>query len=255
MIGGFIIRGNVPKKVLVRALGPSTGLANALADPVLDLHAPDGSVVTNDNWQDASNAGEIPPDLQPKDPRESAILITLPPGAYTGIVHGKSGATGIGLVELYDLSTATSSHVLNISTRGLVQTGDSRLIGGFIIGNDNTNATMDVIVRAIGPSLTDAGIVNALADPFLDIRDSNGNRVASNDNWKDDANAAKVSQSGVAPKNDFESALYLSLPGGEYTAIISGTGGGTGVGLVEVYGMTQGFDVKSESASQYYNLP
>jgi hypothetical protein len=249
LIGGFIVEGNAPKKVLVRAIGPSTGIASALADPVLDLHAPDGSVVTNDNWQDAPNAGDIPPGLQPRDPRESAILITLSPGAYTGVVHGKSGATGIGLVEVYDVSTASSSHVVNISTRGLVQTDDNRLIGGFIIGNGNADTTMDVIVRALGPSLTEAGIVNALADPFLDIRDRNGNSVASNDNWKDDANAARVSESGLPPKDDVESALYLSLPGGEYTAIISGTGGGIGVGLVEVYGMTQGFDVRSESRS------
>lgn len=249
MIGGFMVEGNAPKKLLVRAIGPSTGLATALADPVLDLHLPDGSVVTNDNWQDATNAGDIPPDLQPKDPRESAILITLSPGAYTGIVHGKSGAIGVALVEVYDLSTGTPSRVVNISTRGLVQTGDNRLIGGFVVGNDSSNATMDVIVRALGPSLTDYGIANALHDPFLDIRDKNGNPVASNDNWKDDANAAKVSQSGIAPKKDAESALYLTLAGGEYTAIVSGSDGGIGVGLVEVYDMSQGADVKREPSS------
>ncbi|MFN2475544.1 MAG: hypothetical protein ABR526_04295, partial [Chthoniobacterales bacterium] len=245
MIGGFIITGNAPKKIVMRGIGPSTGMAGALADPVLDLYQPDGTVTTNDDWQTASNAGDIPASLQPKDPRESAILITLQPGVYTGIVHGKSSVTGTALVEVYDLSSGVPSTVANISTRGFVQTGDNRLIGGFILSG-GTTSTMEVVVRAIGPSLADAKVANALADPFLDVRDGNGNTLRTNDNWKDDANAANVSQSGLAPKSDLESALYLVLPPGAYTAIISGNGGTSGVGLFEVYGVSQNSSVKSD---------
>lgn len=245
MIGGFIINGNAPKKIVMRAIGPSTEMAGALADPVLDLYQPNGTVTSNDNWQDAPNSNDIPPSLQPKDARESAILITLQPGLYTGIVRGKNSTTGIALVEVYDLSSDTPSKVVNISTRGFVQTGDNRLIGGFIVGG-GTDANLEVVVRAIGPSLSEAGIANPLADPFLDVRDANGNTLRTNDDWKEDEKAGKVSEFGLAPKNDAESALYLILPPGAYTAIVSGNGGSIGVGLVEVYAATGDFDVKSE---------
>jgi hypothetical protein len=242
MIGGFIITGNGPKKVLVRALGPSTGVPGFLADPVLDLYLPGGTVITNDNWQGAANANQIPAELQPQDPRESAILITLPPAAYTGVVHGKAGATGIGLVEVYDLSTSTPSKIVNISTRGVIQTGDNRLIGGFVLSGDQST-TMEIVVRAIGPSLSNYQILNPITDPFLDVRDANGNPVATNDNWKDDPNAAKVAQIGLAPQNELESALYLKLAPGAYTAIVSRNGGTDGVGLVEVYSATNDGEV------------
>jgi hypothetical protein len=244
MIGGFIITGNTPKKVLVRGIGPSTGVSGSLADPVLDLYQ-SGNPTRNDNWQDAANASDIPPELRPKDSRESAILTTLDPAPYTAVVRGKNGTTGIGLVELYDLSTSASSKVANISTRGLVQEGDNRLIGGFILSG-GASATLEVVVRAIGPSLSEARIVNPLADPFLDVRDGNGNPLAANNNWRDDANAQRVIQFGLAPKNDLESALYLQLPAGAYTAIVSGNGGSSGVGLVEVYAAGGNFSVKSE---------
>jgi hypothetical protein len=244
MIGGFTISGNEPKTVLIRALGPSTGVPGSLGDPVLDLYLPGGVVITNDNWQDAANAGQIPADLRPQDPRESAILVTVPPEAYTAVVHGKAAATGIALVEVYDLSTGTPSRIVNISTRGVIQTGDNRLIGGFVLSGDQ-NTTMDIVVRAIGPSLSNYHIVNPIADPFLDVRDANGNPVATNDNWKDDPNAAKVAQIGLAPQNDLESALYLQLTPGSYTAIVSRNGGTDGVGLVEVYSATDDGEVNA----------
>lgn len=244
MIGGFTITGTGPKKLVVRAIGPSTGVPGFLADPVLDLYLPDGTVITNDNWQDAPNADQIPTDLQPQDPRESAILITLPPAVYTGVVHGKAGATGIGLVEVYDLSADTASKVVNISTRGIVQTGDNRLIGGFVLSGDQSTK-MEIVVRAIGPSLSNHGILNPIGDPFLDVRDANGNPVATNDNWKNDQNATKVQQIGLAPENDLESALYLRLAPGTYTAIVSRNGGTDGVGLVEVYSATNDGEVNA----------
>ena len=223
-------------------MGPSTEVPGVLADPVLDLYLHGELVMTNDNWQDAPNAGQIPAELRPQDPRESAILITLSPEAYTGVVHGKAGATGIGLVEVYDLSTSTPSKVVNISTRGLVQAGDNRLIGGFILSGDQ-NTRMEIVVRAIGPSLSSWQILNPIADPSLDVRDANGSPLATNDNWRDDVNAAKVAQFGLAPQNDLESALDLRLGPGAYTAIVSNKAGTDGVGLVEVYSATNDGEV------------
>jgi hypothetical protein len=244
LIGGFIITGNAPKKVLVRGIGPSTGVSGSLADPVLDLYQTD-SPTTNDNWQDAANASDILPEFQPKDPRESAILTTLDPGAYTAVLRGKNGTTGPGLIEVYDLSTRVAAKVANISTRGVVQEGDNRLIGGFIVSG-GASASLEVVVRAIGPSLSEARIVNPLADPYLDVRDGNGNALATNNNWREDRNADKLIQFGLAPKNEAESALYLQLSPGAYTAIVSGNGGSTGVGLVEVYAAGGNPGVKSE---------
>ncbi len=235
MIGGFIIKGTEAKTVVVRGIGPSSGVAGSIQDPVLELHGPVGfQTITNDNWQDASNASEIPHELQPKDAREAAILVTLPPGAYTGIVAGKNGATGIALVEVYDVSFAAASQLANLSTRSNLGAGDSTIIGGFIVGGDAGN-TVNVVIRALGPSLTDFGVTNPLADPTVRIVDSNGNPVASDNDWQDDAaQAKKVSDLGLAPKNARESAIYAALAPGAYTAVLGSTGG-TGIAVVEVY--------------------
>lgn len=230
-IGGFIITGNSAKKVLVRALGPSLGIDGELLDPMLELHGPDGfATLTNDDWQQASNASDIPQALQPKDQAESAILVTLDPGAYTAIVRGKSNTNGIALVEIYDVSSDSPSQLANLSTRALVQTDDKVMIGGFIVGG-----TTNVVVRALGPSLADFNVPNPLANPVMYVRTKDGTLVKSNDDWQDDSNASQVSENGLAPANDLESALYLTVPPGEYTAIVSGAGGESGVGLVEVY--------------------
>ncbi len=234
LIGGFIVTGSEGKEVILRAIGPSlgtVGVADPLSDPVLELRAQDGSLITtNDNWQDAGNAGDIPTNLQPTNDLESAILSVLDPGLYTAIVSGKDGATGVGLVEVYDLDTVANSQLANISTRGFVDTGDNVMIGGFILGGEGESA--DVVVRAIGPSLIQAGIPDALPDPTLDLRDVNGVLVMSNDNWMD---ATELPPANLQPTNDLESAVSVSLPAGAYTAIVSGKDGVTGVGLVEVY--------------------
>lgn len=235
MIGGFIITGSAPKKVIVRGIGPSADVEGALADPILELNGPEGfSTVTNDNWDETQKDDVEESGLAPEDPRESAIVITLEPGAYTAIVRGNGESTGIGLVEIYDLSLGAPSQLANLSTRGFVETGDNVIIGGFILGG-SAGDEVDVIIRAIGPSLAESGVSNALADPALDVRDKNGNPVASNDDWQSDTRAGDVASSGVAPSNELESALYLSLPPGEYTTIVSGKDGATGVGLVEIY--------------------
>ncbi len=235
MIGGFIITGTSPRLVVVRGIGPSTGVTGALADPLLELHGPSGfTTIINDNWQDASNASQIPAALQPKDPHESAILVTLSPGAYTGIVSGANNTTGIALVEIYDLGTAADSELANTSTRASVGTQDNVLIGGFITtGSANSN----IVVRAIGPSLLSFGVTNALRDPVISVYNQDGSLITSNDNWQDDPNSSLVSQAGLAPTNPLESALYLNVAPAAYTAIVTGAGGSTGIGLVEIYSL------------------
>lgn len=240
MIGGFIISGQDAKTVIVRAIGPSlsqAGLSDVLSDPVLELRAGDGTLIrSDDNWQDdpAQAALITGTGLAPKDNLESAIVATLNPGSYTAIVNGKNEVTGIGLVEVYDLDQTVDSFLANISTRASVQTGNNVMIGGFILDGGTSGA--QVLVRAIGPTLTAAGVAGALSDPNLELRDPNGDLVASNDNWKE-SQQAEIEETGLPPKNDAESAILASLPQGNYTAIVTGKNGGTGVGLVEVYAL------------------
>ncbi len=246
LIGGFILTGgDTPKRLIIRAIGPSLGelnppVAGALADPVLELHAANGDLITsNDNWKDTQEADIEASGLAPTNDLESAIIATLSPvdpavegsGIYTAIVHGQGNGTGVGLVEVYDLDDPNSAtYLANISTRGVVQTADKAMIGGFIIGAGDQ--TGQVVVRAIGPSLT--SIPDALQDPTLDLYNAQGMVVALNDNWED-TNAAAIEATGLAPTDSRESAVLVDLPPGAYTAIVQGKGGTSGVGLVEVY--------------------
>ncbi len=149
LIGGFIITGNDPKNVILRAIGPSLSLDGVLADPVLELHEPDGTVITNDNWRDSQEQEITDTGLEPADDLESAIVATLAPGAYTAIVSGQGGGTGVGLVEAYDLDALADSQLANISTRGSVGTDDNVMIGGFILGGPTGDTS--VVVRGLGP--------------------------------------------------------------------------------------------------------
>jgi hypothetical protein len=239
-IGGFIISGSVPKHVLLRAIGPSltpSGVSDALVDPVLELHGPGAFVtITNDNWRDnpAQEALIIASGIAPTNELESAIDATLAPGVYTAIVRGKSDTSGVALVEVYDLDEAVLAQLANISTRALVSTGDSIVIAGFVLGNNTGDDR--VIVRGIGPSLTAAGVPNALADPVLELRDGNGALLIANNDWQDNApQAAEITAAGLAPNNDLESGIAATLAPGLYTALLAGLDNGTGVGLVEVY--------------------
>lgn len=237
-IGGFIITGTAPKHVLVRAIGPSLrqfGISNALANPVLELRGSSGNLIfQNDDWRDTQEAAIQATGIPPANNLESAIDATLSPGAYTAIVRGQNNTTGISLVEVYDLDTGGASALANISTRAFVGTGDNIVIAGFIVGNHGGDD--DVVVRGIGPSLTAFGVPNPLANPMLELRDSNGALLVSNNDWQDDpAQATELTDAGLAPTNELESGLATTLPPGLYTVLLAGLNNGTGVGVVEVY--------------------
>ncbi len=234
LIGGFIITGTGDKNVVVRAIGPSLGalgVNGALADPTLELHDQTGATIaTNDNWKDSQETELTNAGFAPSDNKESAIIRRLTPGAYTAIVSGKNSGAGVGLVEAYGLDG--TAQVANISTRGLVQTGDNVMIGGFIVLDTGESTT--VLVRAIGPSL--AGVSNAMADPTLELHDGNGATLASNDDWKE-TQQTEIAATGLAPSEDKESAILRTLPAGAYTAIVVGKNNSTGVGLIEAYNL------------------
>ena len=236
LIGGFIITGNAPKKVLIRGIGPSLPVAGTLQDTTLDLYDSSGQLGSNDNWRDSQEQEIIATTIPPTDSLESAIVAVLEPGAYTAILSGKNSSTGVGLVEVYDLGTASfdvssQAQLVNISTRGLVQTGDNVMIGGFIVsGSDPVN----VLVRAIGPELTASGVAGALQDTTLELYDSNAALLVSNDDWESDQKQ-EIIDTTVPPTDPHESAIVRTLANGAYTAIVRGKNSATGVALVEVY--------------------
>ena len=242
LIGGLIITGGFSKKVMLRGTGPSVPISGALSDPTLELHFPNGSVVTNNNWKINDATGQSQEaelratGLAPTSDLESAMVQTLPPGAYTAIVRGANDGTGIGLVEAYDLDQASASKLGNISTRGFVDIGNNVMIGGLILGPAGSGSGK-VLMRAIGPSLS---VPQTLPDPTLVLRNANGDPIATNDNWKindstGQSQETEIRATGLAPSNDLESIVITILPPGSYTAIVAGKNGQTGVGLVEVY--------------------
>ena len=238
-IAGFIVLGTDQKQVLIRGLGPTLtnfNLTGVLADPRLGLYDGSGTLISSNNdWKNADQAAIQATGLAPSFDVESAILITLQPGNYTAILSGNNGTTGLGLVEIYDLDTAPTSELFNVSTRGFVGSGDSVVIAGFIASGDNGSYTQ-VLVRGLGPTLArpQFGVLGTLADPVVTLVDANGNVVQSNNNWKD-SQQTEIKATGFAPPNDLEAAMLAPVAAGNYTAILSGNGGGTGIGLVEVY--------------------
>jgi sugar lactone lactonase YvrE len=240
LIGGMIVTGSVPKRVLLRATGPSldkSGISTYLADPILDLYDSSGTLLTtNDDWRNATNASDIQATgLAPQNDAEPAILTTLQAGqSYTAVVRGHNNDTGIALVESYDLNPQADALLANISTRGVAGNGDNVMIAGFIVGGGPGAGT--VLLRGLGPSLADGGLANTLGNPSLEVHDTNGAVVAANDNWKD-SDQANIEATGIPPNYNLESAILRSFAPGPYTAIIAGVGGGTGVALVEVYNL------------------
>ena len=232
-IGGFIVQGQGTKRVIVRGIGPSLQVADALQDPTLELRDANGGSTTNDNWRESPQANEIQQTgIPPKDDRESAIVASLPAGDYTAILRGVNNTSGIGLVEIYDLQSNNGAQLGNLSVRTDVQTGDNALIDGVIVQGGTPER---VLFRGIGPELKDKGVSGEMQDPMLELHDSNGMLMQANDNWRDAPNASDISATGLAPKDDREPAILLTLSPGSYTTILRGVDDTTGIALSEAY--------------------
>ena len=229
LIAGFIVTGTQPKRVIIRALGPALPVKESLADPTLELHDVFGALVSaNDNWRDTQQDALKATTIPPANDYDSAIVQSLNPGAYTAILAGKGGTTGVGLVEVYDLDAAADSKLANISTRGFVGQNDNVLIGGTIVlGTGTTN----VLFRALGPS---TGIPGALQDTTLELYNGQGQQLATNDNWQD-SQAAAIQATTIPPNDPREGAILYQLSPGNYTAIVRGKNNTTGVALIEAY--------------------
>lgn len=210
-------------------------VAGRLQDPTVELHGSDGSVITvNDNWKDTQESALAASGVAPSDENESAIIATLAPGDYTAILSSKSGMSGIGLVEIYDDEQSAAAKLQNLSTRGFVRTGDDVMIGGVIVGGPDSARA---IVRGLGPSISnDVGtpLAGTLDDPALDLYDSNGMRIGSNNDWKD-SQRTEIEATGLAPTNDREAAIMTDPSPGYYTVVLRGNSTGVGIGLVEAY--------------------
>jgi uncharacterized delta-60 repeat protein len=239
LIVGFIIGGTENKMVLIRGLGPSLagfGVPGPLANPTLSLFDHTATLIAaNDNWKSMQQAQIEATGLAPSNDFEAAILATLSPGAYTAFLQGKGATTGMGLAEIYDVDPSVNAQATNLSGRGFVGTGNDVLIGGIIVGGP-TGSMQRVLVRALGPSLGNAGVASPLANPTLSLRDANGNIIANNDNWQD-SQQADIAATGKAPPNTEESAILALLAPGKYTAIVAGKNETTGVALIEFYSL------------------
>ncbi len=240
-INGFIIRGAVPKKILARAVGPSLAfnhqpIPGRLMDPILELHGSNGSLIfSNDDWTASPQKAQIQASgLAPNDSREPAIIATLPQGSYTTVIRGKNNTTGISLGEVYLLPPNNASDLINLSARALTLTGDDVLIAGLVIGGQTSK---QVLLRAIGPELHSHNVIGELQDPTLGLYDRNGMALRTNDNWQDAPNQTQIQATGLAPSDDRESAILITLSAGGYTAIVRGANGTTGVALVEAYAL------------------
>ena len=230
LIAGFIITGTQSKKIIVRGLGPTLPVVENLADPTVQLFdASGGQAAGNDNWRDAQEDGLASAGIPPRNDHESALLMNLEPGAYTVVLAGRGQTSGVGLVEVYDLDLGADSKLANISTRGVVGQNDDVLIGGTIVlGSGSTN----VLFRALGPSLSN--VPNALQNPTLELYDSDGSLIATNDDWRD-SQAAAIQGTTIPPADSREAAILHQLTPGAYTAIVRGKDNTSGVALVEAY--------------------
>ena len=236
-IAGFIVTGDISKKVMIRGIGPSlsnSGVPTPLANPTVTLFDNSGNVVaTNDDWRQSSDSAEIMSSgLAPSNDLESALIANLAPGQYTAQLSGVNGGTGNGVIEVYDLAASSSPVIANLSTRGFVGANDNVMIAGVIIGQGDLPI---MVFRALGPSLANFGVANPLLDPTLELYDNNGNLIASNDDWQNPQIQA-VRATNLAPSNTKESAIVSAfLIPGNYTAVVRGKNNTTGVALVESY--------------------
>ena len=242
-IGGFIIRTISPKRLIIRGIGPSLqGIVSGtvLADPVLEIRNLAGTLIaSNDDWRVGGQQAEITASgLAPTRDTEAAVIVNLPGGNYTATLRGKNNGTGIGLVEVYDIGAESRADLGNIATRGLVQTGNDILIGGFIVRDDSSlNQPQRILIRGIGPSLPTTSVPNPLQDPTIELHDGQGALLVANDDWQSSPDAAAIQLTTIAPTNPKESAILRTLAPGNYTAVMRGANGGRGIGLVEIYNL------------------
>ena len=240
-IGGFIIYGTDQKQVIIRAIGPSltgAGVSGALQDPTLELHDSTGAIIaTNDNWEESQRPEITATGLAPHDARESAILRTLQPGAYTAVMRGAKDTTGVALVEVYDLNKDSRSKLANISTRGFID-ADHVLIGGLIAGG-NGNANAELVVRAIGSSLQGSGVKDYLADAALELRDGNGALVAANDDFLTPPENGVTVPNELNVRSSQDAATGVKVSPGNYTVVVYGKNGAKGIALVEIYDLNR----------------
>jgi hypothetical protein len=237
LVAGFIINGTQPKKVIVRAIGPSlatAGITQPLANPTLELYGPSGRIAANDDWRSDQETEIIASNVAPADNKEAAIVATLPAGnaAYTAVVRGANDTTGVATVEVYDLDPSAESRMVNISTRGLVHSQDVLIAGMIVMGP----APRKVIIRALGPSLP---VTGGLVNPVLELRDGNGALLEANDDWMNSPNKQAIIDSAIPPSDPHEAAIVWSLSGNgaPYTAIVQGFDESRGIALVEVYAL------------------
>jgi hypothetical protein len=228
--GGFIVRSTPGKRVLLRGIGPSLNLPGALPDPQIELHDGTGALVaSNNDWRTTQQTEILQTGLAPTDDRESAIVATLAAGNWTVILRGANNTSGFGVVEVYDLDPPSGSELVNESVRADVQTNDNVLFAGTIIAGVTPRR---VVFRALGPSVPVSG---RMTDPVMELHDANGALLAMNDNWGDASNASEIQASTLAPPDPHESAILMSLGPGNYTTIVRGSGGATGIALNEIY--------------------
>jgi uncharacterized delta-60 repeat protein len=245
LIEGFIVQGPAgsSKKILVRAIGPSLsqfGVADALANPTLEIHDGTGALVAaNNDWKTTQVGGVVTGDqfaeinasgAAPGNDLESALIVALEPGNYTAVVRGFGDTVGTGVVDAFDLDSGSAARLANIATRGLVQPGDQLMIAGFIV----QNGAVKLVVRAIGPSLGAFGVSNALPDTTLQLRDQQGAIVLENDDWKS-SQQQELESIGLQPSHDLEAAVVATIQPGQYTAQVRGKGNDSGIGVVQVY--------------------
>ena len=235
LIGGFVVSGTEAKTLLLRAIGPAlagAGVRGALPNPTLELRNSAGAVIAhNDNWDTGGQYGElVASGLAPTHPLEAALIATVAPGSYTAIIRGVGGSQGVAMIEGYEVD-ANGARLINLSTRGRVGVDDNVMIGGLVVQGGSGKR---VVIRALGPSLASV-LPGALPDPVLELYNSAGQVIASNDNWNDSPQRADIIASGHIPNNGLDSALAVHLPPGSYTAIVRGVNRTTGIALVEVY--------------------
>lgn len=246
---GVIVSGTVSKKVVFMAKGPllsNYGVSGVLADPFLEVYNSSGSLIySNDSWGTAESSNSIAQDIgktgitSPSSSLEAGLTVSLSPGAYTAVLKGTSSSSGAALVEAYELyGEELESNLLGISTRGSV-TATSFLYAGIAVTGTNSKK---VAFMGKGPLLSNYGVSPVLSDPYIEIYNSSGTLIYSNDSHTSvTGSGAEListysSSEGITlPSSPLEAAIVVDLSPGNYSAILKGTNGASGIGLIEAY--------------------